>query len=231
MTDITEQYTTSAFLTILLQSISSALPSPQDLPESESESVVKVANPLDNANISTSARNLLLTLHVLFPSQFLPALDILDRRLITRLVQHSTADDEIFTPATSKTSLAFHLVQSAASQQTAGTSRFHDVIAPQYYEVRLLAWNCSCPAFAFAAFPPGVEDAVDARDNGDLNWLETDNDELGLLLRKRARDSLPVCKHLLACVLVERVEALSGFAEEKIVSREEIAGWAAGWGR
>jgi len=39
-----------------------------------------------------------------------------------------------------------------------------------------------------------------------------------------------MCKHLLACVLVERVAAFGGFVEERRVSVEEVAGWAAGWG-
>ena len=40
----------------------------------------------------------------------------------------------------------------------------------------------------------------------------------------------PVCKHILACVLVERCEMFKAFVEEKEVSVEEAAGWAAGWG-
>lgn len=40
----------------------------------------------------------------------------------------------------------------------------------------------------------------------------------------------PVCKHLLACVLVERVALFGGMAEERDISAEELAGWAAGWG-
>ena len=43
-------------------------------------------------------------------------------------------------------------------------------------------------------------------------------------------EDVPVCKHLLACVLAERVEGLGDFVEERIVVREELAGWAAGWG-
>jgi hypothetical protein len=39
-----------------------------------------------------------------------------------------------------------------------------------------------------------------------------------------------MCKHLLACILVERIEALKDYVEEKEASWEEIAGWAAGWG-
>lgn len=37
--------------------------------------------------------------------------------------------------------------------------------------------------------------------------------------------SVPCCKHLLACVLAERWEAvLGGYVEERLVSREEGAG-------
>jgi hypothetical protein len=37
------------------------------------------------------------------------------------------------------------------------TSRYGtSVDATSSYEVRLRAWNCSCPAFAFAAFPASV---------------------------------------------------------------------------
>ena len=44
-------------------------------------------------------------------------------------------------------------------------------------------------------------------------------------------DMPPVCKHLLACVLAERCKGLfGGFVEERDVSVEEAAGWAAGWG-
>jgi len=38
-----------------------------------------------------------------------------------------------------------------------------------------------------------------------------------------------VCKHLLACVLIERVNALKGRVVVSEVSKEELAGWAAGW--
>ena len=41
---------------------------------------------------------------------------------------------------------------------------------------------------------------------------------------------MPVCKHLLACVLVERCEIFQHLAVEQEVSVEELAGWAAGWG-
>jgi len=46
----------------------------------------------------------------------------------------------------------------------------------------------------------------------------------------RAEDSIPVCKHLLACALIERCGVLREFVEERTVGQEEAAGWAAGWG-
>ena len=41
---------------------------------------------------------------------------------------------------------------------------------------------------------------------------------------------MPVCKHLLACVLVKYCSIFSSFVEERDVSIDELAGWAAGWG-
>jgi len=46
----------------------------------------------------------------------------------------------------------------------------------------------------------------------------------------RGAGAAPVCKHLLACVLVERCEVFAGCVDEREVSVEELAGWAAGWG-
>lgn len=41
----------------------------------------------------------------------------------------------------------------------------------------------------------------------------------------------PMCKHLLACLLVERCEGLfGGFVREREVGVEEWIGWEAGWG-
>jgi hypothetical protein len=41
---------------------------------------------------------------------------------------------------------------------------------------------------------------------------------------------MPVCKHLLACVLIEHYTSFASFVNEREVSVEELAGWAAGWG-
>ena len=49
----------------------------------------------------------------------------------------------------------------------------------------------------------------------------------GLML---GEEDIPLCKHLLACVLSERWDVAGGMVEERQAGREEIAGWAAGWG-
>lgn len=49
----------------------------------------------------------------------------------------------------------------------------------------------------------------------------------GLML---GEEGVPVCKHLLACLLGERMGMGGEIVEERVVGREEFAGWAAGWG-
>ena len=108
------------------------------------------------------------------------------------------------------------------------------------YEVRLTAWNCSCPAFAFSAFG-GMEIGGVEQDAGQATELENDarrnsenklNDwksewQFGGMTRGEV---VPVCKHLLACLLAEKWPALEGSVEVTRVGRAEMAGWAAGWG-
>lgn len=105
------------------------------------------------------------------------------------------------------------------------------------YEVRLQAWNCSCAAFAFAAFSDEWDGALSfhhdvAAEVGNGDEAESDTEQRagawkmgGMTLGQGA----PVCKHLLACVLAERIQGLAAFVEERLVSREEMAGLAAGW--
>src|SRR5277367_4410738 len=76
----------------------STLPSPRDLLTSIFNSLPQTAAPPEsglpnNANsnplksLTATHRSLLVTLHVLFPSLLLQALDLLDRSLVTRVVQ------------------------------------------------------------------------------------------------------------------------------------------------
>ncbi|KAF2280421.1 uncharacterized protein EI97DRAFT_430148 [Westerdykella ornata] len=70
---------------------------------------------------------------------------------------------------------AFYLVRSAQlvhtrSSRYASTSTAAASAAPAHktYQVRLPAWNCTCPAFAFSAFPSSFADS----DGGEELWEE-----------------------------------------------------------
>lgn len=167
------------------------------------------ANPLRDA--SPEVRNLFLTLYALFEKELLPALDLLDRGLVSRLkVPNANAN------------LKLLLVRSAQQHNSRNAAYEH----VNYYEVRPDAWSCSCPAFTFAAFPAAQQhaDELCAEKHSAANGNDC------LLGGLSCGIDLPVCKHLLACILVERSEMFAHFVNEREVSAEEIAGWAAGWG-
>lgn len=102
------------------------------------------------------------------------------------------------------------------------------------YEVRTKAWNCTCPAFTFAAFEYegggwGWESGGRS-DGGVDHGKDEKNADEGRLGGLMLAEQMPVCKHLLACVLVERCVSLEEYVETRLVGREEMAGLAAGWG-
>lgn len=235
--------TPRAFLTDLL----SALPAP----------VAPSSNPVKD--LKGADKNLLLTLHVLFPNEFLPALDLLDRGLVTRFrirsdsapsshaasTAHATAGtagtdaeravqaphpdaEAVLENEEENEAATLYYVRSAQPPRSRyAASSAHDPSAT-HYEVKLAAWNCACPAFAFAAFPlsgPSL-DGADG-DAGEGGGREGQGWSFGGL---SLGGGAPVCKHLLACVLVERCGMFGTFVEERAVSVEEAAGWAAGWG-
>jgi hypothetical protein len=258
------------------------------------------SNPLSNTPAtSQNTKSAFLTLHSLFPHDFLPALDLLDRGLVTRLVlarepeveeppeenfaggeNDDTGDPENERQRTetlrddnqteqrphsepqanhakSKRKRKETIVYQVRSAQRTKTFSRSDhptsttTTTGTSYEVRLEAWNCSCPAFAFAALP------VDAADNGHRDdGIGGDGDDAGYGLTGHQSDTtatavdhdgedeiawlgfggltrgkdVPVCKHLLACVVAERCQGFEQLVEEKEVGVEEVAGWAAGWG-
>lgn len=127
-----------------------------------------------------------------------------------------------------------------------------------FHEVRLRAWNCSCPEFTLASFRDfsgdGDDGALDAADVGgdyhltDEEWVFGDGDggcisdgrrEIIKQLRGLSGDEnteqgretpVVVCKHLLACVLGSKCPGLfNGGIEEVAVNIKEAAGWCAGW--
>ncbi|KAK3943562.1 Coproporphyrinogen III oxidase [Diplogelasinospora grovesii] len=188
--------TARELLTSLINTISEipVLQQPVHLPEQQHDDSPSNALKL----VPPSHRHLIVTLHVLFPGLLLPALDLLDRGLVQRIVV--VVDDELFSGiSTSKhsepgaaggepktrrgaanlknrrggsgnNSSFFYLVRSAAQlSSSAGGHRRHRSksrdgqhghgpgktdAGGRMYMVRLGAWNCTCAAFAFAAFPP-----------------------------------------------------------------------------
>lgn len=110
---------------------------------------------------TAKARSLFLTLHVLFPHHLLPALDLLDRGLLTKLIygtQETAGDvsEGVHGAGQLKEASDVFYIQSS-SAALSGTGRKKGPRARNthatdpsavYYEVRLDSWNCTCPAFA-----------------------------------------------------------------------------------
>jgi hypothetical protein len=304
--------TSRYFVTQLLDSLSSG-PDPS---VDQATVVDDDANPLNN--LPDATRKQLLSLQVLFPNEFVPALDLLDRRLVTKFMicgeeqlaalktaegkrnviqeqdvrmqdaeealqhedtqmkrtntadahTHSDVTDNSKSPYQDKGNDATYQTTATTAQETSTT--YNDMLyyvrsaqqrssrfATSYdtttsYQVRLQSWNCSCPAFAFAAFPPISSSPHSSPPQQQCPPYDSEKEDTNNTSKKqkKAKDqdqdddgkwifggmSLehgmpPVCKHLLACVLVEKCKGLFGeFVEEKSVGVEEAAGWAAGWG-
>ncbi|PUU75987.1 hypothetical protein B9Z19DRAFT_1089295 [Tuber borchii] len=157
------------------------------------------SNPLKT--VPASARQLFMSLHCLLPSAFLPALDLLDKSLVTRYTAGSGRS-----------------VYYVKSTQSLSRGKFS--ASGSVYEVRTKAWSCSCSGFAFAAFGGlGIreEDEQGVEEEGEG---EGDMWRWGGMIRG---GSPPVCKHLVACVLAERCsEMLGRYVIEKRVGLEEL---------
>ncbi|KFH44315.1 hypothetical protein ACRE_048840 [Hapsidospora chrysogenum ATCC 11550] len=192
------------FLTSLIENLSTGQPQPAAI------------NREPPHLIPPDRRQLLLTLHVLFPSLLLPALDLLDRRLVT----HIRNPD-----APGSAPLQLYVVRSLGT--TLGRRRRDAGYTARSYVVRLGPWNCSCASFALDAFPPGGEIS-----SGNSERAEQGCAWFGGMSRdglEGVRVDVPCCKHLLACLLAERWnDLLGGYVESKEVSREEMAGIVAG---
>ncbi|KAF7558614.1 hypothetical protein G7046_g5537 [Stylonectria norvegica] len=246
-------------LTSLISSLSSLPP-----PTSPTSAAASTTSPLQS--ISSSQRHLLLTLHVLFPNLLLPALDLLDRGLVTCLtLKDRTAggesasatqaptsaqapdgdgQDVVDDPSgvATKTSLlsrankvtddnptGFFLVKSLASTLT---RRKRDVAqASQRYVVHLGTWNCSCANFTFEAFPGNAEPTSSNPTQPTLQQQPRDEQTAwsfgGLSLDGigSAVAHVPCCKHLLACLLVDRWPGmLNRYSQNRHVTEEEMAG-------
>lgn len=282
-------------------------PGPGDAPAQTSSTVTRTDSFPERARepptnplrlIDASYRPLFTTLHVLFPSLLLPALDLLDRGLVARLVSsgeaatsvpaegthlahqedgsHATRDEDSggsqvrdSTAAATAALLpspppSVYLVRSAQKPTRrpyggggGGGDATGTTAAPtatttsqRTYVVHTTAWNCTCAAFAFSAFPPlagaptllgqgqhnGPEDPVSAiaiMDDGDDTEEGEEGEERGLWQFggvsfdgcTGADGVPPCCKHLLACVLTERWGCgLGRYVARREVERDEMAG-------
>ena len=227
--------TSTSFLTDLLSSLPLCSSPQQDLTSAP-----------DSPLVSSTTKPTLLTLHAIFPTILLPALDLLDRRLVTKFtlqdVSHGDQDE--------KRRVVYYVRSNAQHDGRSRYGRGGDVGITSY-EVRTVAWSCSCAAFAFSAFNNSrssseyeTRDTYEAyKDDDEL--LDEDAEMLDVPGRKGGvgegnewlwgglvigEEEAPLCKHLLACVLAERWEVAAEMIDEREVGREEMAGWAAGWG-
>ncbi|KAJ5619588.1 hypothetical protein N7510_003572 [Penicillium lagena] len=176
---------------------------------------------------------LMLTLHCLFPNDLLLALDILDRRLVRHLVY--TVEEDV--SPTSNPNI--FLVMSASTAPSTGGSLSSSTFTQHQkgYEVRLHAWNCTCPTFALSAFREARPAADAETTTPEVVQDQPSEKNLaypfgGTLTRPTAEGAPPICKHILACVLFARCPGLFAPDEDErcAVSMEELAGWCAGWG-
>ncbi|KAE8378727.1 hypothetical protein BDV26DRAFT_261097 [Aspergillus bertholletiae] len=212
-------------------------------------------SPAVSAGHASNVEQLMLTLHCLFPNEFLLALDILDRGLVRRFMKedYSFRSSDASEPLSYSVSALngrrppledlFFVISMATApnpspEETLPAS--HHLNADQKgYEVRLQAWNCTCPTFTFATFRDlGPELAGDDPYRGDTSRSQHVSGVRcypfgGSLTRRPMKWSHPVCKHLLACVLAARCPALSGPSANNfgrsVVSVQELAGLCAGW--
>ncbi|TVY18096.1 hypothetical protein LARI1_G001997 [Lachnellula arida] len=239
--------TPRTLLTTLLKTLTTPPQTPQP-----ATTISTPTNPLHA--LPPSHRALLTTLHVLFPpGMLLQSLDLLDRGLVTRirltyphlhpsqepvLAQQKEEEEE-----EEEARKDFLIYQVRSSHQP---SRFKDHSASkgQLYIVRLRAWNCTCAAFTFSSFPSSPSSFLSSFPNQDadvnVEGIKEGDRERGWGFGGLSLDGLgegagkgggrggggvPVCKHLLACVLLERWgDVLGAYVKEREVGREEMAG-------
>ncbi|KAL4912173.1 hypothetical protein BDW62DRAFT_195311 [Aspergillus aurantiobrunneus] len=205
----------------------------------------------------TNLKPLMLTLHCIFPNEFLLALDILDRGLVRRVrTQHITetrggdktqegderaikipiedpnknrAPEEDFFFVTSASTIPRPSRLSFPASEPGGDQRQMQKQTQwqeKGYEVRLQAWNCTCPSFTMSAFrslgpdpsssplssSKHTDDAEDDDDpapdhsgnqnaNADADASDADAYSFGGTLPLHPESAPPVCKHILACLL------------------------------
>lgn len=226
------------FLEILISSLPNSSTSEAD----QTSQGPSPKNPLES--LDQARRNLLITLHVLYPSILLHSLDLLDRGLVTKITQtedapsapsefQSKQEGRHHQPTREGTKPPKNTIYQVRSAQTSSRGRPSTSKAvPKIYTVHLKAWNCSCAAFAFSAYPPassilfsqGNDVLGQEMRDGKVGGMSSD----GMVLGDGKDGGVAVCKHLLASLLVERCSSLlGGYLRKRSVSRLEMAGLGA----
>ncbi|KAG5951429.1 hypothetical protein E4U58_001174 [Claviceps cyperi] len=190
-------------------------------------------------DITSRHRSLLLTLHVLFPSIVLPALESVDSQLVARLQLKEDVFNRDPGPCLMNTSegrvreyfqvedesLAFGQSSfSAYAVQPSSLSTAIQLPEPLRIDamsnaniVHLAAWNCSCDDFHGSKV---YHRTVDER------WgVHASNAYSSGLDGKPGanREEMACCKHLLACLVVEILTGSQTNSVESVVSKPEIA--------
>lgn len=205
---------------------------------------------------SPQRRNLILTLHVIFPDLLLPALDLLDRNLVQRLVLGGRAPENKRGARTEEGSSSLQTpdLGSGRSSEIGGDGIIYTVrslattlprrglagtVTARTHLVHLQAWNCSCASFAVNSYPVvGEQETSEAKAEGGsddghgilLNgWKFGGLSATGGLFGIQGIESLPCCKHVLACLLADNWgDLLSPRVEDTVCTKEELAGIIAG---
>ena len=149
----------------------------------------------------------LLALHSIYPHLLLSSLDLLDNGLVTRYVWAPDDTDQPSSPP------SIYYVRSSQTRP----SRFAAASARSVYEVRPLAWHCTCPSFAFSAF--SLRTSFDPFDHGEDDY--TSSERWGGEMRG---GQVAICKHLLAVLVGEKLQVIP----EKQVDMYTLANYAFG---
>jgi len=149
----------------------------------------------------------LLALHSIYPHLLLSSLDLLDNGLVTRYVLTPDGTDH---PSSSP---SIYYVRSSQTRP----SRFAAASARSVYEVRPLAWHCTCPSFAFSAYSLRTSFDPFERGEDDCGGSERWGGEM-------RGGQVAICKHLLAVIVGDKLQVIP----EKQVDMYTLANYAFG---
>ena len=201
---------------------------------------------------SNQVKSLLLTLHFMYPHELLPALDLLDRKLISchnylcsiepqsKPSKMPNCERRVLDSVSQKTiKVETFYIQSVSASVEDATTPFHhrQEHGPtgSYYEVRLDSWNCTCSAFAQSSITSGIDSPDHLQQVIDESLVDGEVVEACSATRFGGDSTLsanvPFCKHMLAVAMWKAVPpGFRNLVDVQYTSTTTTAGWAAGWG-